>query len=69
MGDFEWFNNINWFLFWVFNDLKELIDICYLGIFFNVVLFMLGDVLLLELINGEYLFVKVVVGCNSLSWL
>uniref|UniRef100_UPI003AB14314 hypothetical protein n=1 Tax=Alistipes putredinis TaxID=28117 RepID=UPI003AB14314 len=29
----------------------------------------LGDALLLELTNGEYLFAKAVAGRNSLSWL
>ena len=68
-GDFEWPNNTNRLLPWVFNDLKELTDSRYPGIPSNAAPSTLGDALLLELTNGEYLFAKAVVGRNSLSWL
>lgn len=68
-GDFEWLNNTNRLLPWCFNDLKELTDVHYPGIPSNAAPSTLGDVLLLELSNGEYLFAKAVTGSNSLSWL
>lgn len=68
-GDFEWPNNTNRLLPWVFNDLKELTDGHYPGIPSNSSPSTLGDALLLELSNGEYLFAKAVAGSNSLSWL
>lgn len=68
-GDFEWPNNTNRLLPWVFNDLKELTDTRYPGIPSNATPSTLGDALLLELTNGEYLFAKAVAGRNSLSWL
>ncbi|WP_455666235.1 Sip1-related alpha-galactosidase [Phocaeicola sp.] len=68
-GDFEWPNNTNRLLPWVFNDLKELTDVHYPGIPSNAAPSTLGDALLLELSNGEYLFAKAVTGSNSLSWL
>lgn len=68
-GDFEWPNNTNRLLPWVFNDLKELTDVHYPGIPSNSAPSTLGDALLLELSNGEYLFAKAVAGSNSLSWL
>ena len=67
--DFEWPNNTNRLLPWVFNDLKELTDTRYPGIPSNATPSTLGDALLLELTNGEYLFAKAVAGRNSLSWL
>lgn len=66
-GDFEWPNNTNRLLPWVFNDLKELTDVHYPGIPSNGTPSTLGDALLLELANGEYLFAKAVAGSNSLS--
>lgn len=68
-GDFEWPNNTNRLLPWVFNDLKELTDVRYPGIPSNAAPSTLGDALLLEQTNGEYLFAKSVAGNNSLSWL
>lgn len=68
-GDFEWPNNTNRLLPWVFNDLKELTDTRYPGIPSNAAPSTLGDALLLELTNGEYLFAKAIAGRNSLSWL
>jgi len=68
-GDFEWPNNTNRLLPWCFNDLKELTDVHYPGIPSNAAPSTLGDALLLELSNGEYLFAKAVTGSNSLSWL
>ena len=53
----------------MFNDLKELTDTRYPGIPSNATPSTLGDALLLELTNGEYLFAKAVAGRNSLSWL
>ena len=46
----------------VFNDLKELTDTRYPGIPSNAAPSTLGDALLLELTNGEYLFAKAVAG-------
>lgn len=68
-GDFEWPNNTNRLLPWVFNNLREVADVHYPGIPSNSVPSTLGDALLLELANGEYLFAKAVAGSNSLSWL
>ncbi len=53
----------------MFNDLKELTDTRYPGIPSNAAPSTLGDALLLELTNGEYLFAKAIAGRNSLSWL
>lgn len=69
LEDFEWPNNTNRLLPWVFNDLNELTDVHYPGIPSNASPSTLGDALLLELTNGEYLFAKAVAGSNSLSWL
>lgn len=68
-GDFEWPNNTNRLLPWAFNNLKELTDPHYSGIPSNGAPSPLGDALLLELANGDFLFVKAVAGSNCLSWL
>lgn len=68
-GDFEWPNNTNRLLPWCFNNLKELSGKDYPGIPSNASPSPLGDTLLLELTNGEFLFAKAIAGPNSLSWL
>lgn len=68
-GDFEWPNNTNRLLPWAFNELKEVTEVDYPGIPSNSLPSPLGDVLLLELKNGEFLLAKAVAGDNSLSWL
>lgn len=65
----QWPNNTNRLLPWSFNDLKELTEKNYSGIPSNGSPSVLGDALLMELANGEFLFAKAVTGSNSLSWL
>lgn len=67
-GDYEWPNNTNRLLPWVFNQLKDITEDSYSGIPSNARPSVLGDALLLELADGEYLFAKVVAGENSVSW-
>lgn len=67
-NDYQWPNNTNRLLPWTFNRLKELTQENYPGIPSNSKPSTLGDALLLQLSNGEYLFAKVVAGDNSLSW-
>lgn len=67
--DFEWPNNTNRLLPWAFKNLKELTDTRYPGIPSNAAPSTVGDGLLLQLSNGEYLFAKALSGANSLSWL
>ena len=67
-GDYEWPNNTNRLLPWVFNQLKDITEDSYPGIPSNASPSVLGDALLLELANGEYLFAKAVAGNNSISW-
>ena len=54
---------------WTFNHLAELTDSQYPGIPSNAAPSTVGDALLLELKNGEFVFAKAVAGKNSLSWL
>jgi len=68
-NDYQWPNNTNRLLPWMFNRLQELTQDNYPGIPSNSQPSTLGDALLLQLSNGEYLFVKAVAGDNSLSWL
>lgn len=68
-NDYQWPNNTNRLLPWMFNRLQELTQYNYPGIPSNSQPSTLGDALLLQLSNGEYLFVKAVAGDNSLSWL
>ena len=68
-GDYEWPNNTNRLLPWTFNHLAELTDSQYPGIPSNAAPSTVGDALLLELKNGEFVFAKAVAGKNSLSWL
>ena len=67
--DHQWPNNTNRLLPWMFVRLQELTRDNYPGIPSNSQPSTLGDALLLQLSNGEYLFVKAVAGDNSLSWL
>lgn len=66
--DFQWPNNTNRLLPWMFDRLKDITQENYPGIPSNARPSTLGDALLLQLSNGEYLFVKSVAGDNSLSW-
>lgn len=68
-NDYQWPNNTNRLLPWMFDRLQELTQDNYPGIPSNSRPSTLGDALLLQLSNGEYLFVKAVAGDNSLSWL
>ena len=67
-GDFEWPNNTNRLLPWTFKQLKELTQDDYPGIPSNGHPSVLGDALLLQLTNGEYMFAKAITGPNSISW-
>lgn len=67
-GDYEWPNNTNRLLPWMFNRLEDLSRDDYPGIPSNARPSMLGDALLLQLANGQYLFAKALSGNNSLSW-
>ena len=55
-GDFEWPNNTNRLLPWVFNDLKELTDTRYPGIPSNAAPSTFGRCITVGTTNGEYLF-------------
>lgn len=68
-GDYQWPNNTNRLLPWVFNRLEELTKGDYPGIPSNGSPSAVGDALLLELADGQYLFAKAVAGENSISWL
>lgn len=67
-GDYEWPNNTNRLLPWMFNHLTDLTRGDYPGIPSNARPSTLGDALLLQLTDGSYLFTKAVAGDNSLSW-
>ena len=67
-GDYEWPNNTNRLLPWMFNRLEEITRVDYPGIPSNARPSTLGDALLLQLADGNYLFAKAVSGSNSLSW-
>lgn len=67
-GDFEWPNNTNRLLPWVFGRLGEITQDDYPGIPSNARPSTLGDALLLRLADGEFLFAKAVAGDNSISW-
>lgn len=68
-GDYLWPNNTNRLLPWVFNRLEDLTKDTYPGIPSNGSPSVLGDALLLELADGQFLFAKAVAGDNSISWL
>lgn len=67
-GDHQWPNNTNRLLPWSFNRLEELTQKDYPGIPSNGSPSLLGDALLLELADGNFLFAKGLSGENSLSW-
>lgn len=67
-GDYQWPNNTNRLLPWVFNRLDDLTQKDYPGIPSNGAPSVLGDALLLELADGKFLFTKTVAGENSISW-
>lgn len=67
-GDYQWPNNTNRLLPWVFNRLDDLTQEDYPGIPSNGAPSVLGDALLLELADGGFLFAKAVAGENSISW-
>ncbi len=67
-GDYQWPNNTNRLLPWVFNRLDDLTQADYPGIPSNGAPSVLGDALLLELTDGGFLFAKAVAGENSISW-
>lgn len=68
-NDYQWPNNANRLLPWMFDQLQELTQDNYPGIPSNSKPSTLGDALLLQLSDDEYLFVKAIAGDNSLSWL
>lgn len=67
-GDYQWPNNTNRLLPWMFNHLEDLTRSDYASIPSNALPSASGDALLLELADGEYLFAKAIAGSNSLSW-
>ncbi len=67
-GDYQWPNVTNRLLPWPFEQLSDLVKPGYPGIPSNGAPSVLGDALLLQQKNGEYLFLKAVSGKNSLSW-
>lgn len=67
-NDYQWPNNTNRLLPWMFNRLKDITEEGYSGIPSNGRPSVVGDALLLRLSNGEYLFAKALAGDNSLSW-
>lgn len=67
-GDYQWPNNTNRLLTWVFTRLDDLAKEDYPGIPSNGAPSLLGDALLLELVDGQYMFAKAVAGENSISW-
>lgn len=67
-GDHQWPNNTNRLLPWSFHRLTDLTQTDYPGIPSNGAPSLLGDALLLELTDGNFLFAKGLSGENSLSW-
>ncbi|MCC8171631.1 MAG: glycoside hydrolase family 36 [Parabacteroides sp.] len=67
-GDYAWPNNTNRLLPWSFGHISEITRDDYPGIPSNAKPSPLGDALLLELPNGQYLFLKALSGENTLSW-
>lgn len=67
-GDYQWPNNTNRLLPWVFDRLDDLTQEDYPGIPSNGAPSVLGDALLLELADEGFLFAKAVTGENSISW-
>lgn len=67
-GDYEWPNNTNRLLPWMFNRLEEITRDDYSGIPSNSRPSLLGDALLVQLADGNYLYMKALSGPNSLSW-
>lgn len=68
-GDFEWPNNTNRLLPWVFDRMEDITHKDYPGIPSNASPSTVGDALLLRLADGGFLFAKAVAGDNSLSWM
>lgn len=68
-GDYQWPNNTNRLLPWVFTRLEDLTKDTYPGIPSNGAPSVLGDALLLELTDGQFLYTKAIAGDNSISWL
>ena len=66
--DYQWPNNTNRLLPWMFDRLEEIMQKDYPGIPSNARPSVSGDALLLELSDGTYLFAKAVAGDNSPSW-
>lgn len=64
-GDYQWPNNTNRLLPWMFNHLEDLTRSDYASIPSNALPSASGDALLLELADGEYLFAKAIAGSNS----
>ena len=67
-GDYQWPNNTNRLLPWGFTRLEDLTKDTYPGIPSNGTPSVLGDALLLELTDGQFLYTKAVTGDNSISW-
>lgn len=67
-GDYQWPNNTNRLLPWVFNRLEELTKDDYPGIPSNGAPSVSGDALLLKLSDGQFLYAKAVAAENSISW-
>lgn len=67
-SDYQWPNNTNRLLPWVFTRLDDLTKDTYAGIPSNGAPSVLGDALLLELTDGQFLYTKAVAGDNSISW-
>lgn len=67
-GDYEWPNNTNRLLPWMFGRLEEITRADYPGIPSNSRPSRVGDALLLQLADSNYLYIKAVSGTNSLSW-
>ena len=67
-GDYQWPNNTNRLLPWVFNRLEDLTKDDYPGIPSNGAPSVSGDALLLKLSDGQFLYAKAVAAENSISW-
>ena len=67
-GDYQWPNNTNRLLPWVFNRLEDLTKDDYPGIPSNGAPSVSGDALLLKLSDGQFLYAKAVAAKNSISW-
>lgn len=68
-GDYHWPNNTNRLLPWTFRQPSDLLKDDYIGIASNGKPSAQGDAMLVETVEGDYMFVKSLSRGNTISWL